>query len=121
MITDKNGKDKAVQQYRDVNAAEYFSKFRKTDRLSPVLTIVFYHGEDEWDGATELYQLLDMKNMAENKMLERYIPNYKINLLDVSNVEDIDRFHTDLHIIFDMIKYRKDKDKMRKIKDIHKG
>lgn len=112
IITDKNGKDKAIQRYRDIlmkwksgislavlaieaqekihyampvrsmlydslsyteqmrdmwnkldkadktsmNSNEFFSRFRKSDKFNPVITLVFYHGNDEWDGATELYE-----------------------------------------------------------------
>ncbi len=148
IITDKNGKDKAIQRYRDIlmkwksgislavlaieaqekihyampvrtmlydslsyieqmkeiwneldveckmsiDSNEFFSRFRKDDKLYPVITIVFYHGNEGWDGATELYELFDIKRDAvEIEILKQYVSNYKINILDVTNVEDADR------------------------------
>ncbi len=177
IITDKAGKDKGVQRYRDIvkswkgnislailaveaqdkvhyampvrtmlydglsyteqikaqwdsldeshrskaSEAEFFSGFRKGDKVAPIITILFYHGEKEWDGATELYQLLDIPGDDDVRtVLERYVTNYKINLLDISCVEDVQRFQTDLHIIFDMLKYRRDKHGMRRYKDDHR-
>lgn len=37
---------------------------------------------------------------------ERIVPNYRINLVDVGNMEDIKRFKTDLQKIFGMLQYR---------------
>lgn len=50
---------------------------------------------------------------AENEFLEhdviqKYIPNYWINLIDAESVEDIECFQTDLREIFCMMKCRKD-------------
>lgn len=104
-----------------MNSKEFFSRFRKSDKLNPIITIVFYHGNEDWDGATELYEMFDVNgDMVEKEILRQYVPNYKINILDVANVENVDKFQTDLHIIFDMLKCRKDKIQMRRYKDSHK-
>lgn len=176
IITDKKGKDKAIQRYRDVvmswkgeislavlaveaqdkvhyampvrtmlydsltyteqikkqwdaldksdkemaTEAEFFSGFRKDDKVVPVVTILFYHGEDEWDGPTELYQILDVsEEESACAVMKKYVNNYKINLLDASCVEDVERFQTDLQIIFNMLKYRRDKYGMKQFKESH--
>lgn len=89
--------------------AEFLSGLMKEDRLFPVVTVVFYYGgESEWDGQTELHGLLGI-DRKEYKLLKKYVPNYKINLIDLKKLSDISCFQTDLQIILGMLKYRKNK------------
>lgn len=94
---------------------ELFSTFRKEDKLSPVITVVFYFGNKvKWDGPLNLHSMFG--DILENKnikhMVDKFIPDYHINLFDVSNIEDISRFKSDLHIIFGMLECKKDKEKL---------
>lgn len=88
---------------------EYLSHFRKEDKLIPVITVVFYYGRQGWDGSTDLYGMFANHAFLENENIQKYIPNYWINLIDADNVEDVDCFQTDLKEIFGMLKCRKDK------------
>ena len=49
----------------------------------------------------------------EKAILEKYLPNYRINLVDAERLEEIERFSEDLQVILTMLKYRKDKDGLR--------
>ena len=82
------------------------------DLLSPVLNIVFYYGEDEWDGNLDLHGLLGLDRI-DYRMLKKYVPNYRINLIDPKKLENLECFQTDLQIIFGMLKYRKNKEGMK--------
>ena len=42
------------------------------------------------------------------------------NLIDVGNVEDVSRFHTDLQVIFGMLKCRQDAEKLREYVEQHR-
>ncbi len=93
---------------------EYLSRFRKDDRIFPVITLVFYYDLKEWDGAVELYDMFQIDpSLKETEVLKRYIPNYRINLIDAGRVADITRFHTDLQQVFGMLKYREDKENLK--------
>lgn len=93
--------------------AEFLSGLKKEDRLFPVVTVVFYYGgEKEWDGQTELHGLLGI-DRKEYKLLKKYVPNYKINLIDTKKLTDVSCFQTDLQIIFGMLKYRKSKTELK--------
>lgn len=46
-------------------------------------------------------------------MLKKYVPNYRINLIDPKKLENLECFQTDLQIIFGMLKYRKNKEDMK--------
>ena len=63
-----------------------------------------------WDGAENLYDMMGLKSDDENySLLSRYIPDYHINLVDAGRIVDTDRFHSDLHEVLGMLKYREDK------------
>ena len=54
---------KKHKRNKDLADAEYISGFAKTDRLLPVFTLVLYYGEEEWDGAKSLMELLDIRRI----------------------------------------------------------
>ena len=37
---------------------------------------------------------------------KKYLPNYRINLIDAGNVQSVEKFRSDLQLIFGMLKYR---------------
>lgn len=93
---------------------EYLSRFRKNDRIFPVINLVFYYDLQQWDGAKDLYDMFHLEGELEDReFLQNLIPNYRINLLDAGNVETPKRFHSDLQQIFGMLKCRGDKNAMR--------
>ena len=104
-----------------VSEAEYLSRFHKNDKLVPVITVVFYYGTEKWDGSTDLYGMFSDESMLRKDILQKYVPNYWINLIDVDSIDNIECFQTDLKEIFGMMKLRNDKkalvDYLRKHKD----
>ena len=105
---------KAGQPLEHLTAGEYLSRFRKKDRLIPIISLVFYYGSEPWDGPVDLYDMFRLEGTKEEKeILEKYLPNYKINLVDAERLEDVEKFSDDLQVILTMLKYRKDKDGLR--------
>ena len=96
------------------NSDEFLSKMKKKDKLCPTITLVFYYGEKNWDGSKDLHGMLKFSNNPEvDEILKKMIPNYYINLLDVNGLEDTSVYKTDLQVIFEMLKYKSDKNKIR--------
>lgn len=91
------------------NSAEFLSGLKQSDLLYPVVTLVFYYGEKEWDGKQDLHSLFGIER-EEYKMLKKYVPNYSINLIDPRKFGDLTCFQTDLQMVFGMLKYRKSKE-----------
>ncbi len=60
----------------------------------PVITLVVYYGEEEWDGACQLSDMLSISNDDVAKM----VSNYKMNLFQVKNSGDYKFSHGDLQI-----------------------
>lgn len=46
------------------------------------------------------------------KIMKQYLPNYHINLVNMTNLEDLSRFETDLQVVLGMLKYREHKEKL---------
>ena len=56
---------------------EFISRMKKTDKFVPVITIVVYYGEKEWDGAISLHGML---NIPEEML--PFVNDYKMNLVE---------------------------------------
>ena len=58
--------DSNAQKYKTTEGLdedEYLSRMKKTDKFIPVITVVVYYGEKEWDGATNTK--LDYNSLAK--------------------------------------------------------
>lgn len=86
---------------------EFLSHFYREDKIYPVISLVFYYGLTPWDACKDLYGMFHQENEIRNHtFLKQYIPNYKINLIDAGNVEEVEIFQSNLQLIFGMLKYR---------------
>ena len=104
---------KAGQSLEHLTAGEYLSRFRKKDRLIPIISLVFYYGSEPWDGPVDLYDMFQLEGTKEeNEILEKYLPNYKINLVDAERLEDVEKFSDDLQVILTMLRYRDSKEEL---------
>ena len=97
------------------------SRFRKKDRLIPIISLVFYYGSEPWDGPVDLYDMFQLEGTKEEKeILEKYLPNYKINLVDAERLEDVEKFSDDLQVILTMLRYRDSKEELKHYIDENK-
>ena len=67
----------------------YLSRiYNKMDKLTPVIPIVFYHGETEWKISKNFIDSIELPEDVKNKML-KYIPDFEYALIDL-RTEDVD-------------------------------
>lgn len=100
---------------------EFLSKFRKDDKLIPVVTLILYYGLEEWDASTDLYGMLEVnEHLKESGVFQKFIPNYKINLIDVEHMKDLENLQTDLQIVLGMLQYRGNTEKLKNYVEGHK-
>ena len=112
---------KAGLPLEHLTAGEYLSRFRKKDRLIPIISLVFYYGSEPWDGPVDLYDMFRLEGTKEEKeILEKYLPNYKINLVDAERLEDVEKFSDDLQVILTMLRYRDSKEELKHYIDENK-
>ena len=90
------------------SSAEFLSGFHKDDRLTPVITITLYWGEDEWDGPRSLHEMFQ----KVDERIKPYLPDYRINLLVPQEIKDFHSFRTALGSVLEIIKYSNDNQAM---------
>ena len=96
-----------------MSGSEFLSGFTKSDKLIPVITIVVYFGCEKWNGPTSLHEMLATKD----KQLTRFIPDYKIALVDPHDVTDFEKFRSDIQWIMRLGNANEDKEKMQRLID----
>lgn len=94
----KKNKDK-------MESAEFLSGFKKGDKILPVIPLILYWGSNAWDAPTNLHEMFE----DINEELLPFIPNYHINLVEPSSIEDFDKFQTELGQTLEFIKHSNDK------------
>lgn len=89
---------------------EYLSGMHKTDHLVPVVTLVVYFGQKNWDGPVSLHEMLS----SQDEGILRYVPDYRINLITPVSMtdEEIGKFRSDFKELAAFIKCGRDKDAM---------
>lgn len=99
--------------YKGTVSDEFLSGFKKEDCLIPVITLVIYFGNKEWDGPLSIHEMFQ----EENKNILEYIPDYKMNLIAPAQISDdkFQEFQSSLKEVLTFIKYSEDKEKLGKI------
>lgn len=95
---------------KDLKGAEFLSGFSRQDKVQPVFTLVLYYGTEPWNGADDLFGMIDWSEIPAE--MAGYLNNYRINLLDVPRFESLERFRTDVRVVFGFLRYSYDKEKL---------
>ena len=83
---------KEHRELRDTRGEEFLSRFKKEDKLKPVITLVVYWGTKEWDAPRSLKEMFED---VEEEILQ-FVSDYKVNLIVPKEIEDFSKFHTEL-------------------------
>lgn len=70
----------------------------KNDRIKPVITLIIYYGEREYDGSVNLSDMMDIP-----QKFQRFINDQSIQLLQVRTASNINFKNQDNHDFFTMI------------------
>lgn len=101
------------KKHKGLSQGEYLYGFKKNSCLQPTVTFVLYYGEKEWDGARDIYGLLDFTDIP--KSLREKISNYQIHVIEVRKLPDTSMFKTDVKQVFDFIRFSKDRHKLKEL------
>ncbi len=98
---------------------EFVSGLYKDDRILPVITVVVHFGAKPWDGATKLSDLYDCKN----KELLKFVPEYRMNLIDPAGMtdEDFEKFSTSLGKVLKFMKMSNNRLEMKNLMETDDG
>lgn len=106
---------RGIQRYHKkmndlTNAAEFLGKYAKTDKVPAAISLVVYYGKEPWDGARDLYDLLDLTDVPDE--LRKMVNHYPIYVLEVHKFQNTEWFQTDLREVFAFIQLADDKEKL---------
>lgn len=82
-----------------VNADEFLSGIKKEDRFHPIINIILYYGEKEWDGPVSLMEM--MADMPER--FKQLFADYSINLVQILDSGKLLFHNEDVRILFDVV------------------
>ena len=92
----KWNKDNGVKA---VDADEFLSGIKKDDRFHPIINIILYYGEKEWDGPVSLKDMMvDMPERFANLFAD-----YEINLVQMLDSGRLLFHNEDVKILFDVV------------------
>ncbi len=74
----ENAKNYASEQ--GLTKDEYLSKMKQTDKFVPVITLVIYYGEKEWDGAKSLKEMLSLPPEMEQYVVRNVMEKLNLSL-----------------------------------------
>ena len=63
---------------------ERLSGIKKGTKITPIVTVVFYTGEDPWDGPNSLHAMMDMDDK-----ISPFVPDYPLYVIDIGHDEDL--------------------------------
>lgn len=92
----KWNKDNGVKA---VDADEFLSGIKKDDRFHPIINIILYYGEKEWDGPVSLKDM--MVDMPEQ--FADLFADYQINLVQMLDSKKLLFHNEDVRILFDVV------------------
>lgn len=108
-VSDTDKKHRAAGEHK--SNAEFLSGFHRDDRLIPVITITLYWGNDAWDAPRTLREMF-----AEvDEHLKCFLPDYDLNLLVPSEIEDFGKFRTELGDVLAAVKASGDEESMMQL------
>ena len=97
---------KETKADKQMTSGEFLSGFTKEDKLLPVVTLVFYFGEEPWDGPRSLREMY-----AEvDEVILSHAIDYKLNLISPKEIkeEELVQFHSELRQVVTFLKYAED-------------
>lgn len=108
----KKRKQGMEELYTDMfaDSGEFLSGIKKEDRLYPVVTLVVYWGEGEWQGAKSLHDIIcfgEDKSFAD--ALKAHVPEYPLHFLNLSKEHDYQNFQSEIRMLFELYDRRNNK------------
>ncbi len=70
----------SVQDKKSWTVDERLSNVSKGTKITPIITVVLYTGEDPWDGPRSLHDMMDI-----DEMIKPYVPDYPLYVIDLGH------------------------------------
>ena len=73
-----------IQDQSSWTVDERLSGVAKGTKVTPIVTVVLYTGEDEWDGPRSLHDMMDI-----DEEVKPFVPDYTLYVIDIGHDEKI--------------------------------
>lgn len=92
-------------------------KLHRGQKITPVVTLILYYGEEEWKGARSLHDMLKLPDENLYPGILPYIHDYGMNLVSIKNLSqgEASRFTSDFRLLVQYIRHRKDKNELDRL------
>lgn len=106
LLYDGLGYLKECNEFRNMHKAEndfdsdksFLSGMNRSDKIHPIITLIFYYGESPWDGPVRLSDM--MTDIPEE--LRPFFSDYKINLVQILDSGRYQFYNEDVKDVFDI-------------------
>ena len=85
---------------------EYLSKMGRKDHLTPIVTIVLYHGTEPWDAPKKLSEMMELEEI--DPILKQMVQEYQIYVFSLEELQE-EYFQTNLRELIGLMKRRSSK------------
>ena len=85
---------------------EYLSKMGRNDHLTPIVTIVLYHGTEPWDAPKKLSEMMELEEI--DPILKQMVQEYQIYVFSLEELQE-EYFQTNLRELIGLMKRRSSK------------
>ena len=85
---------------------EYLSKMGRKDHLTPIVTIVLYHGTEPWDAPKKLSEMMELEEI--DPILKQMVQEYQIYVFQLEELQE-EYFQTNLRELIGLMKRRSSK------------
>lgn len=106
-----NEKANEHRKNKDIKGAEFLSGFAACDKIIPIVTLIMYFGDEDWDAPRSLYEMFD--DVDDN--IKKLVSDYRINILVPKEIKNTKKFNTDLRYVMDFIKVSKDMKELKRL------
>lgn len=77
---------------------EWLSKVKKGTKITPIITVVFYTGEEPWDGPKSLHDMMDI-----DERVKPFVPDYPLYVIDIGHDKDLSFNNKELSDLKDIL------------------
>ena len=112
--------DMQVKEYMDANREKdnsaYLRKIHKEQKLAPVITLVTYYGQEEWDAPKDMYGMLNIPEEWKQEAVP-FVHNYPMNFVHMGKLppEVRERFTSDVRLLVEYLACKNDPEKIIKL------
>lgn len=102
---------KQHEDNKDLSGDERISGFSREDHILPVITLCICFDKKKWDAPRSLF---DMFGDIDPR-IAKYVDDYRLNLITPDEIEDFDKFSSELGKIMEAIQISDDSEKLHDI------